>query len=180
MCCSATGSHASLRPCLKHAALEAQQPVCLARGQQVFFQIKLTCLYRSFCHALQPACDVMKCSTGCLSVHCSFIYFQQSACQIMLLACEDILEALVRPQMHSRVYPCHALQQKYLCLHHLLFTVFVICMDSANNADNAKLHPGIIRTFGVRWITHILDPCGHPANICVQCVSQMLRRSPCI
>ncbi len=44
----------------------------------------------------------------------------------MLLACEDILEAHMHPQLHSRVYPCLSLQQEFLCVHHLLYTTYVV------------------------------------------------------
>ena len=60
MWCSAIGLHASLRPCLKHAALEAQHSVCMARGQQLMVPTTSTRLYRSCCHARQPACDAVQ------------------------------------------------------------------------------------------------------------------------
>ena len=61
----------------------------------------------------------------------------------MLLACEDILEAHMHPQLHSSVHPCLALQQNFLCL--ALHSVSC----SLDNADATKLHSGIIWSFWV-------------------------------
>ncbi len=76
----------------------------------------------------------------------------------------------MHPELHSRVYPCLVLQQKYLCLHHLLYTTYVVHWTMQTTPNCIQVSYGHLRSSGPSTsLTHMAFLHTFALSFCHEC-----------